>query len=55
MASSLAGSAQMEPANDVPKILSRLLEKGTLLQFSTKTFVTKVLDEYMEMGKIVAK
>ena len=41
--------------NNVPKILNRLLEKGTLLQFGTKTFVMKVLEDYTEMGKIVAK
>ena len=41
--------------NNVPKILNRLLKKGTLLQFGTKTFVMKVLEDYMEMGKMVAK
>ena len=41
--------------NNVPKILNRLLKKGTLLQFGTKTFVTKVLEDYTEMGKMVAK
>ena len=41
--------------NNVPKILNRLLKKGKLLQFGTKTFVTKMLEDYMEMGKIVAK
>ena len=56
MASSLAGSAQIEPAlTMMPKILNRLLKKGTLLQFGTKMFVTKTLEDYMEMGKMVAK
>ena len=41
--------------NDVPKILNRLLQKGTLAQFGTKTFVTKALEDYAEMGKIIAK
>ena len=41
--------------NDVPKILNRLLWKGTLLQFGTKMFVTKALEEYVEMGKMVTK
>ena len=41
--------------NNMPKILNRLLKKGTLLQFGTKTFVTKMLEDYMEMGKMVAK
>ena len=41
--------------NNVPKILNRLLKKGTLLQFGTKTFVTKMLEDYTEMGKMVAK
>ena len=41
--------------NNMPKILNRLLEKGTMLQFSTKTFITKVLEDYTKMGKIVAK
>ena len=41
--------------NNVPKILNRLLEKGTLLQFGTKMFVTKALEDYTEMGKMVAK
>ena len=41
--------------NNVPKILNRLLKKGTLLQFGTKTFVTKTLEDYTEMGKMVAK
>ena len=41
--------------NNVPKILNRLLKKGTLLQCSTKTFVTKMLEDYAEMGKMVAK
>ena len=39
---------------NVPKILNRLLKKGTLLQFGTKTFVTKMLEDYSQMGKIVA-
>ena len=41
--------------NNVPKILNRLLKKGTLLQFGIRTFVTKMLEDYMEMGKVVAK
>ena len=41
--------------NNVPKILYRLLEKGTLLQFGTKTFIMKVLEDYMEKGRMVAK
>ena len=41
--------------NNMPKILNRLLKKGTLLQFGTKTFVTKTLVDYTEMGKMVAK
>ena len=41
--------------NNVPKILNRLLEKGTLLQFGTKTFILKVLEHYTEIGKMVAK
>ena len=41
--------------NNVPKILNRLLKKGTLLQFGTKMFVTKILEDYTEMGKMVAK
>ena len=41
--------------NNVPKILNRLLKKGTLLQFGTKTFVMKTLEDYLEMGKMVTK
>ena len=41
--------------NNVPKILNRLLKKGTLLQFGTKMFVMKMLEDYSEMGKMVAK
>ena len=41
--------------NNMAKILNRLLKKGTLLQFGTKIFVTKTLEDYMEIGKIVAK
>ena len=41
--------------NNVPKILNRLLKKGTLLQFGTKMFVTKMLEDYTEMGKMVTK
>ena len=41
--------------NNVPKILNKLLEKGTLLQFGIKMFVMKALEDYMEMGKMVAK
>ena len=40
--------------NNVPKIPNRLLGKGTLLQFDTKIFIMKVLEDYTEMGKIVA-
>ena len=40
---------------NVPKILNRLLKKGTLLQFGTKTFVTKALEDYMEISKMVVK
>ena len=41
--------------NNVPKILNRLLKKGTLLQFGTKIFVMKMLDNYTEIGKMLAK
>ena len=41
--------------NNVPKILNRLLKKGTLLQFGTKMFVTKTLEDYFQMGKMLAK
>ena len=41
--------------NDVPKILNRLLEKGIFLQFGTKTFVTKLLENYAKMDKMAAK
>ena len=41
--------------HNVPKILNRLLEKGTLLQFNTKMFITKALEDYTEMGKMVSK
>ena len=41
--------------NKMPKILNRILKKGTLLQFSTKMFVMKTLEDYTEMGKMVAK
>ena len=41
--------------NNVPKVLNRLLEKGTLFQFGTKTFVVKVLEDYTEISKMVAK
>ena len=41
--------------NNVPKILNRLLKKGTLLQFGTKMFVTKMLEDYSQMGKMVTK
>ena len=40
--------------NNVPKILNRLLKKGTILQFDTKMFVTKALEDYTEMGKMIA-
>ena len=40
---------------NVPKILNRLLKKGTLIQFGTKTFIMKVLEDYIEMDKMVAK
>ena len=39
--------------NDVPKMLNRLLQKGT--QFGIKTFAMKVLEDYAEMGKMVTK
>ena len=38
----------------MPKILNRLLNKDTL-QFGTRTFVKKALEDYIEIGKIVAK
>ena len=41
--------------NNMPKILNRLLKKGALLQLGTKTFIMKVLEDYTEMGKMVAK
>ena len=41
--------------NDMHKILNRLLQKATLLQFGTKTFVTKALEDCAEIGKIVTK
>ena len=41
--------------NNVPKILNRLLKKGTVLQFGTKMFVMKKLEDYTEMGKMVTK
>ena len=41
--------------NNVPKILNRLLEKGTLLQFGKKTFVRKALEDYTEIDKMAAK
>ena len=41
--------------NNVPKILNRLLKKGTFLQFGTKTFVMKMLEDSIEMDKMVAK
>ena len=41
--------------NNMAKVLNRLLKKGTLLQFGTKMFVMKMLEDYMEMGKMVAK
>ena len=41
--------------NNMPKVLNRLLEKGIFLQFGTKTFVTKSLEDYTEMGKMIAK
>ena len=40
---------------NVPKILNGLLKKGKLLQFGTKTFVTKTLEDYTGMGKMIAK
>ena len=40
---------------NVPKVLNRLLQKGTVLQFGTKTFVRQALEDYKEMGKMVAK
>ena len=41
--------------NNLPKILSRLLKKGTLFQFGIKTFVMKMLEDYTEIGKMLAK
>ena len=41
--------------NDVPKMLNILLKKGTFLQFGTKTFNTKALEDYAEIGKMVTK
>ena len=41
--------------NNVPKILNRLLKKGILLQFGTKTFVTKMLEDYTEISKMITK
>ena len=41
--------------NIMPKILNKLLKKGTLLQFGTKMFVTKMLKDYMEISKMIAK
>ena len=41
--------------NNVPKILNRLLKKGTLLQFGTKMFVMNTLEDYLQMGKMVTK
>ena len=41
--------------SNMPKILNRLLKKGTLLQFGTKTFVMKMLEHYSQMGKMLAK
>ena len=41
--------------NNVPKILNRLLKKGTLFQFGTKMFVMKTLEDYIKMAKMVAK
>ena len=48
-------STNRSGTNNVPKVLNRLLEKGTLLQFGTKMFITKMLEDYMEIGKMVAK
>ena len=42
-------------SNNVSKILNRLLKKDTLLQFGTKIFIMKTLEDYTEMGKMVAK
>ena len=39
-------------ANNMPKILNRLLKKSTLLQFGTKMFITKALEDYMEIGNM---
>ena len=41
--------------NNAPKILNRLLKKSICLQFGTKMFVTKGLEDYKEIGKMVAK
>ena len=37
--------------NNMPMILNRLLKKGTLFQFGTKTFVTKMLEDYSADGQ----
>ena len=39
----------------MPNILNRLLKKGILLQFSIKIFVTKVLEDYTKMVKMIVK
>ena len=39
----------------MPKQLNRLLKKGILVQFGTKMFVTKMLEDYTEMDKMVTK
>ena len=36
--------------NNMPKVLNRLLEKGTLLQFGTKTYIMKALEDYRQDG-----
>ena len=41
--------------NNMHKILNRLLKKGTFLEFGTKMFITKMLEDYTEIGKMVAK
>ena len=56
MASSLAGSAQMELALTIcPSYSTDYCRKDILLQFGTKTFVRKALEDYAEIGKMSAK
>ena len=55
MATSLAGSAQMEPSQCAQDTQQTTERKCTLLQFNTKMFITKALEDYTEMGKMVSK